>query len=98
YRVPVGDQWSHADGLSGLKLEERLHVAPLSPADVGEGVVDSTQLVGGVISSGSVGPADHQLELFFKVGSALDLHTHIADDHHAPLQARDLGRALDGRV
>src|SRR5262245_54903893 len=63
-------------------MEEGFHVAGFGPADVSNGIVPALPLVGRVVPSRAIRPRDAQIEFFFVVKLALDIHPDRSDRDH----------------
>src|SRR5579885_1117681 len=51
----VADESAHVDFSRGEKVDEALHVAPLGPPDIAEGIIDPALLIGRVVAARAVG-------------------------------------------
>ena len=73
------DERSDVDLLVCQELDERFHVARFRPAHMADGIVATLLFVRHVIAAGAIGARNAEVELFFVVGFALNLHAHRAN-------------------
>src|SRR5579872_3017320 len=81
-RKTVGDQRFHVDLAFRQELKKRFHVSRLGPTHVADRIIAPVLLKRCIVTARSVGTRNPEIQLFFKVELALDVHAYCADRNY----------------